>query len=211
MIGRVINYLRRKKNEFHARLNSKKAIRQWEKNGRPLPPPHNYKISIISKYKKASGYKLFIETGTYLGDMVYAQLNNFSKIYSIELGEDLYRNAVQKFQQFPHVKILPGNSGKVLAELMKNIHEPAIFWLDGHYSGGITAKGEKECPIYEELDCIFNAGRFDHILLIDDARCFVGTVDYPTVKELTGYILERNPAATIDVENDIMRIQLKHS
>ena len=52
--------------------------------------------------------------------------------------------------------IVQGDSGKVLSEILLEINEPAIFWLDGHYTAGITARGVKECPIFEELDCIFN-------------------------------------------------------
>jgi hypothetical protein len=44
----------------------------------------------------------------------------------------------------------------VLPLIIKDLNEPAIFWLDGHYSSGITAKGDKICPIFEELDSIFN-------------------------------------------------------
>jgi hypothetical protein len=44
-----------------------------------------------------------------------------------------------------------------------------MFWLDRHYSGGFTAKGEKDCPIIEELDAISNGSHLKHSILIDDA------------------------------------------
>ena len=30
--------------------------------------------------------------------------------------------------------------------------KPTVFWIDGHYSGGITGIGEAVCPILAELD-----------------------------------------------------------
>ncbi|QEC77931.1 hypothetical protein [Mucilaginibacter ginsenosidivorax] len=185
------------------------VIKDWEAAGKPVPPPHIVKQGIIKALKDASQYELFVETGTYLGEMVVAQSNNFKKIYSIELGEDLYRDAVKKFEQQKHITILQGDSGNVLVKLAPTINEPAIFWLDGHYSAGITAKGDKDCPIYEELTAIFSSKPLDHILLIDDARLFVGQDDYPTIPELTAFIKQHRSSSIIEVADDIISVFLK--
>jgi protein-L-isoaspartate O-methyltransferase len=39
-----------------------------------------------------------IETGTYLGDMTYAQRKLFKQIYTIELSETLYKKAVDRLK-----------------------------------------------------------------------------------------------------------------
>ena len=44
-------------------------------------------------------------------------------------------------------EILQGDSTDVLPEVVEKMDEPTLFWLDGHYSGGITASGEQETPI----------------------------------------------------------------
>ena len=88
---------------------------------------------------------------------------------------------------------------------MLKINEPAIFWLDGHYSAGITARGDKDCPIFEELDAIFDKNNFEHILLIDDARLFIGEGDYPTIEELTNYIRIKKKKYRVNVKHDIIR------
>ena len=67
------------------------------------------------------GYKIFIETGTYLGDMVAAQINNFEKIYSIELGNELYDNAVKKFEHNKNVILLHGDSSEVFVVLLPGL------------------------------------------------------------------------------------------
>jgi hypothetical protein len=180
-------------------------ILDWQKNGDPINPPHLVKQIVIQEYQKKLGQTTFIETGTYLGDMVEAQKMKFKKIISIELGFDLYEKAKFRFRNDKNVIILQGDSGKVLPEIMKEIDEPAIFWLDGHYSEGITARGDKECPIFEELDAILNSKKLNHTLLIDDARCFNGKGDYPSIKYLTKYIKNKNEKYKVVVKYDIIR------
>ena len=192
-------------------LNSLKYQRQkhqldeWTKSGCPIPPPHSVKQVTISEYQQKYGYTTLIETGTYMGHMIEAQKTRFKKIISIELGVDLFEKAKEKFRNDKNVLIVQGDSGKELPKILLDINEPAIFWLDGHYSAGVTAKGDKECPIFEELNSIFNSKKFNHILLIDDARCFIGEGDYPTIDELTEYVRSKNEKYKVEVKHDIIR------
>lgn len=186
----------------------KKQVIEWEKHGRHGTPPHRIKQLAIEQYQKKYNISILVETGTYLGDMVKAQLKNFKTIYSIELGKDLWEKAVKRFKKDKHVKIIQGDSGKVFIDLIPKINEVALFWLDGHYSEGITAKGEKDCPIYEELKGIFMS-RIQHILLIDDARLFNGEGDYPTIEKLTEYVLSSYKKSKIEIKDDIIRIEPK--
>jgi len=80
--------------------------------------------------------------------------------------------------------------------------------LDGHYSVGITAKGDKECPIFEELNAIFKIGMLNHIILIDDARCFNGSSDFPTIEKLTKFVKGINEKYQVKIENDIIRFTI---
>ena len=70
----------------------------------------------------------------------------FKRIYSIELSEDLFNMAKKRFRNNSHIKIIQGDSGDVLKNVLIEITEPGIFWLDGHYSAGITVKGKKGMP-----------------------------------------------------------------
>ena len=105
--------------------------------------------------------------------MVEAQRNNFRKIISIEVADELWKKAVTRFNKYKHISILKGDSGKILPVVTKELNEQAIFWLDGHYDFGITSKGEKDCPILEEIDAILKSNKgLNHILLVDDAISF---------------------------------------
>ena len=194
---RVLNALKRRRDKIQ--------FYEWNKNGCPVPPPPIVKQMAIAEYKDKYGYDVLVETGTFLGDMVEAQKKRFRKIFSIELGVDLFNKAAKRFRNDRNITIIHGDSGKVLPNILVEIKEPAIFWLDGHYSEGITAKGNKECPIFEELDAIFNSKTFDHILLIDDARCFIGQGDYPAIAQLTEYIQSKNGKYKVEVKHDIIR------
>lgn len=197
---RIQNYFYERKEAF---LNQAE-YKRWESNGYPIPPPHSAKQKIIQKYAQQNLCNTLVETGTYLGDTVYSQRENFSRIISIELSSRLFKAAQNRFRNYTHIKILYGNSGKVLPEIMPGITSRSLFWLDGHYSSGKTARGERESPVFEELQAIFSSNELCHVILIDDARLFNGKRDYPTIEELETYIYEKNPDYNISLESDIL-------
>ena len=182
------------------------ARRAWEKQGRPSPPPHIIKEELIRDYANNFNTQILIETGTYLGDMVHALRKTFSQIISFELDQTLAAEARERFANDTHIQIIQGDSGKLLSEHLANINEPCLFWLDGHYSGGITAKGTLETPIKNELTAILSHPIDGHVILIDDARCFTGENDYPTLQELKSFVAARKPDHKFSVEHDVIRI-----
>lgn len=196
-----------RQNPFISGYLQRRRITDWISNGRPIPVPHELKQIAILYYASINGLDVLVETGTFLGDTIWEQRNNFKKIFSIELSSDLYKLAKKRFKGFNHIRLLQGDSSVRLEEVMADLNSPALFWLDGHYSGGITAKGTKECPIFEELRHIFSCS-FRHTILIDDARLFVGRDDYPTIIELNSFVAAES-GYQFRVENDI--IVLSHS
>ena len=125
----------------------KTQLEEWHYHGCQLPAPHIVKQITIAYYQKKYSISTLVETGTYMGDMIEAQKKRFKKIYTIELSPVLNEKAKSRFSGDKNICLFQGDSVQVLPNLLKGIDEPAIFWLDGHYSGGITAKGSKDCPI----------------------------------------------------------------
>ena len=142
-----------------------------------------------------------------MGDMVEAQLPYFQRIYSIELSQSLYERAVQRFRKDDQVTIIQGDSAEVLQTLVPEIRGEAIFWLDGHYSGGITALGAKVSPILEEITAIFSDNAFDHVLIVDDARLFTGEGGYPTVQEVSDLVARLRPEYRLEIKTDSLRFR----
>jgi hypothetical protein len=180
----------------------------WFIRGKPVPPPDFIKEKIIKKYAFKFSPRIFIETGTYYGDKINALKHLFSRIISIELDRGLYDKAKQRFKDCRKVKIIHGDSSEILPKILPGINGTILFWLDAHYSGGITARGKNETPIFNELKAIFNSHPVENIILIDDARLFVGENDYPVVKELINYLKKNyNSNLNYEIENDIIIIQ----
>jgi hypothetical protein len=196
----IQNYFYEKK-EFQ--LN-KEELSRWESDGCPVPPPHSAKQKIIEKYARAYSCNVLIETGTYLGDTVYSQKDNFKRIISIELSNRLFNVARRRFRKYSHIKVLHGNSGDILPEIMPGIDKRSLLWLDGHYSSGLTARGETESPVFRELDAIFRNNSLLHVILIDDARLFIGKRDYPTMDELNAFINQKGQGYRSTIESDII-------
>ncbi len=187
-------------------ISARKKIVLWKLAGRPIPPPHIVKQKIIKEY--AQKYKLhtFVETGTFMGEMIDAVLHTFSKIISVEVDQALAERAHKKFSVHPRVTIMRGDSGKLLPAIVADIKEPCLFWLDAHYSGGVTGMSDLETPIINELDILLDDRQPDHVILIDDAREFTGNNNYPAVAEVRRIIASRHPGWIVQVKDDIIRI-----
>jgi hypothetical protein len=181
------------------------VLGKWERDGRPVPPPSIVKQQIVKRYAREYGTRTLIETGTYLGDMIEACSRELTRIISIELDRSLYERARERFAASPHIEIHWGDSADLLPKLIASLSEPSLFWLDGHYSGGVTARGALTTPIMGELSSICEAPGDGHVILIDDARLFVGKDDYPTVDEVREFVLSRKSHYGFELGCDIMR------
>ena len=182
-----------------------KEHNEWVVKRKPLPVSNFSKQDALRIFQKKYAIETLVETGTYLGDTLYAMAHDFVHLYSIELSEHYFKLAQRRFGKLSNVHLLQGDSGKVLNELVPKLKTPALFWLDGHYSGGLTAKGDLECPVYEELKAIF-LSQYNHIVFIDDARLFVGVNDYPTLENLQSFVQNIKPGYQFLVENDCIRL-----
>lgn len=181
------------------------TIKEWESLGRPIPVPAIYKQAVVKEFQSFFKAKEFIETGTFTGEMVDAVKDVFPSIKTVEVDKRLARRAKKTFKKYPHIEILQGDSADIFPCIMKDKKVQSIFWLDGHYSGGITGKGEKDTPIMEELNEIFKNYKND-VILIDDARLFNVDPNYPTIEMVIKLCQSFVKDINVQVINDIIRI-----
>lgn len=179
---------------------------RWYAFGKRLPVPHLVKQKMIRECALKYGLKNMVETGTYLGNMAAAMASVFEKIITIELDPMLCKRARKKFSNLKNIEVVEGDSGKVLPWVAKKIGGPTLFWLDAHYSGGITSMGKTDSPIEEELAVILNRKVKKDIILIDDANAFVGKFGYPTIGKLRKIVKEKWKNASVVVSNNIISI-----
>ncbi len=185
---------------WNVTVNKWRNVRKWKKI-------QTKNESSILEYKNKFSPNIFIETGTYHGDMVNRMKNRFEKIYSIELGNELYEAAKKRFANNKNIEIIHGDSGKELSKLLTHIDEPALFWLDAHDSGGDTVKGSINTPIELELQAIMAHKIKGHVILIDDARHFTGMNNYPTA--ITIEKIAKEHGMLFEMKNDNFRIYPK--
>ncbi len=169
-------------------------------------PPHFLKRRIVRHFGRRFDVRCLIETGTCFGDMTAAMTPYFEQVYSIELSFELYREARKRLSMMPNVRLYWGDSGAVLPTVLNSCDQRALFWLDAHYAGGVTARGEADSPIRRELVAILSHKAKGHVILIDDARCFAGTNGYPTIQELREFVSQYHPDYTVSVSQDIIRL-----
>jgi hypothetical protein len=178
-----------------------------------VPPTYDVKRYTLLEYANIYKINILVETGTFLGDTVEYFKNRFSEVFSIELADELARKAKIRFQNDKNVTIIHGDSGVELFTLVRNFSSPVLFWLDGHYSSEfqlgdtyiITAKSEKDTPIENELKAILSSN-LNHIVLIDDARLFNGTNDYPSFRHIKMICRSFKPNYRVEIKEDIIRL-----
>jgi hypothetical protein len=186
-------------------LTRRRVALQWQLRGRPLPPPHVVKQLAILRYQRTRKFATFIETGTFTGEMVEAMRKHFDHLISIEMSPEIHRQAVRRFAGDPRIELLLGDSAVILPGVLQRIQQPALFWLDGHFMGGGTARGRDDSPVRAELAALLAHPVRGHLILIDDARLFDGRGGYPTIPELRSVIEQHRPESSVEVNDDIIR------
>lgn len=195
----------------HKKMLGETSVEDWIANGSVGAAPAPLKWATMKEYVQRYKATWFVETGTFMGDTIFNMKDTFSRLDTIELDEKLAARARQRFENQHNIHVWQGDSGqeihKILNIMPKNT--VALFWLDGHFSGGVTAKADLNTPISAELDDIFKHSK-NHIILIDDARLFISQEeDYPSLEELKKQVYLYNPNAIVEVKYDIIRITNK--
>lgn len=167
-------------------------------------PPQSVKMMSMKANLPEPRPRVFVETGTYKGDTVAEMKKVFGSVISIEVDEALYRKARARFERDPHVSIRHGDCVSELPSVLAGLREPAVFWLDGHYSGGETGKGEVEDPVLISLEQIAAHPVKNHVIFIDDARTFDGREGRPDISEVFVKLKKINPRYVLRVQNDII-------
>ena len=123
-------------------------------------------------------YTVFIETGTCGGETVLNMYPYFEEIHTVELSKEFYEafKAQRDKQELNSISVYNGDSSVVLPKILsENINDDDnyIAWLDGHWSSGNTARGDKDCPLLEECEAIDKFSKSKNVVIvIDDYRLF---------------------------------------
>jgi hypothetical protein len=180
-------------------------LKNWNQRDFLSPSPHVIKQKCL--LRNSTPGVTWIETGTFMGDTTDVLAKNANFVYSIEPEKDLFKKAKLRFLNVKNVEIINAGSEEAFPDLLKKVSGDVNFWLDGHYSGGITFQGKIDTPVQAELtEIAANMGHFKKVsVLIDDVRCFNPKIfeyqHYPSIDFLVDWA--RANDFTWMIEHDI--------
>ncbi len=170
---------------------------------------------LVLQLKSIFTIDAFIETGTFKGKTTTWAAKNFKTIFTVEFSKTFYDAAVKNLAQYPNISCFFGSSPERLPEILKQLHAPAIFWLDAHWCGGSTYGAGDECPLLEEITLVM-AQKENHIIIIDDARLFLkppsrhhSGEQWPGLDEIVGLLSQRKGYYTFCCEDVIVAIPME--
>jgi hypothetical protein len=85
-----------------------------------------------------------------------------------------------------------------------------VVWLDSHWTTGLPESEKLTPPILTELSVIFSQHHHAHVVLIDDARLFVGREGYPTGSEVERLIHRLAPEYVVEIKEDVIQCYPAH-
>jgi hypothetical protein len=198
-------------------------------NSRPMKPLK--KVALLNSLGFQHGLGTCVETGTFQGDTTLALANSniFELVVTIEFSKEISRNATDRFLaevrkgnlNAARITQFVGDSGTVLQHHSffredQDRFKRTLWFLDGHYSAGNTARGDEDSPVMAEINHILAPHRNSEvdIVVIDDARQFTGgrlssgaNEIYPELHDVLKRVCELQPAAFVDLQNDLLIIE----
>ncbi|MGA7077370.1 MAG: hypothetical protein WBQ43_22245 [Terriglobales bacterium] len=177
----------------------------WVLRGKPVRSPHLLKQRTVAECGRRYKLRCLVETGTYYGEMVAALCRQFDRVYSIEFDPKLAEYSRERFKNDPQVKILEGDSRLLVPHVVAELDRPAVFWLDAGYYGVDLATGDLS-RLLTELRAILSSPIKEHVVLMDDARMFVGTDSKFSAAQLVAWIEREYPDRKVEIVRDIFRV-----
>ena len=161
-----------------------------------LPAPQLIKVNVLARNGIKNGN--WIETGTYLGDTTKFLAKKYPKslIYSLEPDKKLFQFTKLRLKRFKNVLLVNASSEEYLDKIVSKLNNSTNFWLDGHFSGDVTFKGDQISPILIELGIIekYIKQMSSICVFIDDVRDFNNDLEsgYPSRDLLVNWAIKNN-------------------
>jgi hypothetical protein len=191
---------------LRAFLGQARSTYRWVRAGFTVPYPQYVKQAALLRHVVPGS--VFVETGTYKGATSrYFRRKGF-QVATIEVHQPLFDKYAPALRKLG-VDSRLGDSTTVLPEILNDYAPEPSFtvFLDGHYSGGITGKGDADVPVIAEFD-VLRSFALDHpdkdlVVIVDDVRLFMpdGDPKYPMKSSLIDFA--RSIEATWSFESDL--------
>jgi hypothetical protein len=168
-------------NDFINTYNQQEKIELEHNLGSILSQPKFLRKNLLAaRIGRLYEKNFFIETGTYVGVSLYKISSLFKELWSIEADPILFKAASELFRTkgIKNVKIHLGDSKDFLKKIPSELGNNGIFFLDAHYSQGITSRRFGVCPVIQEITIIIESSP-EAVIVVDDIRTMNGKRGYP--------------------------------
>lgn len=166
-------------------------------------PPEMYKRKFIKKILARYKFDNAIETGAYLGQTTKV-ISKSVAVTTIEIDPNLNVYLKSKFRKSP-VSVLHGDSAKLFQSLIKEKDYSTFFYLDSHFSGGITSQGQSVTTLKDEILGLRDfKGLNKSLILIDDVISLNGINDYPEREFIVNFASDHNLYLSTILPNSII-------
>jgi hypothetical protein len=147
---------------------------------------HSYmKYAVLRRVGRRTGARCLVETGTFLGVTAARCARSFDRVFTIELNAKLAVRARNYLQRFPNVDVFEGDAAKLLPEIVaRDDARESVVFLDGHFSGGVTAHGAVPEPAIAELQILARHANQICGIVVDDFRLFGTESGFPSKADL---------------------------
>jgi hypothetical protein len=157
---------------------------------------------------RARRHRTMLESGTFMGDTVEYFMPHAARVISVEVEPTLFAAAQRKFEGVANVELILGDALHLVPQIVDELDDPPLIWLDGHFSEGVTGSGEEIEPaasILARLGAVRTpAGT---TIVVDDLRLFGAHPDFPGLDELVQRARQGFPDARIRVGLDSLVIE----
>lgn len=168
---------------------------------------------IVIWLSKKLDLNLFVEAGTFHGESALRASKIFPRVITIEKSSFLFVQSSERLRNQSNITCYNGCTREHVTTHLSELDKP-LFWLDAHWSGGVTSGQEDECPILDELSLIFAKNLNTFAILIDDARLFTAppprphnSKQWPRIDEIANRIPN---GLTMYIFNDVIYILPNH-
>src|SRR3954451_4042777 len=157
------------------------AVRRYDAGGLGPPADRAKRRHLLSVFR-ARGHEILVESGTYLGGTIAFMLPHARRIVSVEIEPRLYEAARRRFEDDDNVELHLGDAAVLVPELVAGLAEPALIWLDGHFTGGVnTVQGEAIEPAPGILESLGNLELPEGMtVVVNDLRLFGRGAGFPS-------------------------------
>lgn len=120
----------------------------------------------IEQLVKKFNVKAIVETGTYKGDTTLEFSKLVKQVFTIEISEPYYSEALTKFVKSKNIVSIKGTSPmemeKIISGLYGKLLRPTLFYLDAHWY--------KYNPLLDELKVLSKLKMSDCLIAIHDFK-----------------------------------------